>query len=181
MMAVAWLAFASTASVAASPDETLTVLKTGGSYALSVPVSHLVMTIPCGDLATVDEPRSGASASPRYFHLADSKRGIVISGWFESARSYKGFDSFWKGETSAWVTNRLPAPKNTLILKVDNWEAAFYDLDVPGSNNTNIRSEWVQLGTWIDLHISVTTAEPLDTARATALTLLKSIRMTEVP
>ena len=46
-------------------------------------------------------------------------------------------------------------------------------------SNKHIRSEWVDLETWIDVHISVTTAEPIDAARAKAMGVLKSIRITE--
>jgi hypothetical protein len=180
-LAFASLALVSAASVAAPQEQILAVRVANETYELSVPVSRLVMTIPRGNLATDDAPHSGAAASPRYFHLVDPNRGIVISGWFEPAQSYKGFDSFWKGETDAWAKGHLPTPRNLSALKVDNWELAIYDLDVPNGTNTHIRAEWVQLGTWIDVHISVTTAERLEAARNTALDLLKSIRVTPAP
>jgi len=86
---------------------------------------------------------------------------------------------FWKGETDSWKKNHLPDPKDTSIVKIDKWDAVLYDMKIPDGSNTHIRSEWVDLGTWIDVHISVTTAEPIDAARAKAMGVLKSIRITE--
>ncbi len=73
----------------------------------------------------------------------------------------------------------LPNPKDTSIVKIDKWDAILYDMKVPEGSNTHIRSEWVELGTWIDVHISVTTAESIDAARARAMSVLRSIRITE--
>ena len=166
-------------AAAAPPVEgQIAITQADDSFRLSVPVSRLVMTIPRGDLKLVHEVGSGGSASPRYFHLEDA-RGVIISGWFEPAQSYDGITKFWKGETDAWKKNHLPKPKEESIVKVDKWDAVLYDMKVPGGSNTHIRAEWVEAGTWIDVHISVTSAEPIDAARARAMSLLKSIRITE--
>ena len=140
------------ASAATPVDQRLAIQETDDSFRLSVPVSRLVMIIPRGDLKVVHDSGSGPTAGPRYFHFEDAPHGIIISGWFEPADSYGGIKKFWKGETDSWKKN---------------------------GSNTHIRSEWVDLGTWIDVHISVTTAEPIDTARAKAMSVLKSIRITE--
>ena len=97
---------------AATPDEQqLQIAETPDSFRLSVPVSRLVMTLPKGKLAVVKESNGGGAASPRYFHFEDSTRGIIVSGWFESADSYKGIEQFWKGETDAWKRNPFPSRK----------------------------------------------------------------------
>ncbi len=167
------------ASAATPVDQKLAIQETDDSFRLSVPVSRLVMTIPRGDLKVVHDSGSGPTAGPRYFHFEDAPHGIIISGWFESAQSYGGIQKFWKGETDAWKKNHLPNPKDTSIVKIDKWDAILYDIKLPEGSNTHIRSEWVDLGTWIDVHISVTTAEPIDAARAKAMGVLKSIRITE--
>jgi len=172
------LAVAPVANAAPPVDEQLAITQTDDSFRLSVPVSRLVMMIPRGDLKAVHEAGSGGSASPRYFHLED-ERGVIISGWFEPAQSYKGITRFWKGETDAWKKNHLPKPKDESIIKVEKWDVVLYDMKVPAGSNTHIRAEWVEAGTWIDVHISVTSAEPIDAARARAMSLLKSIRITE--
>jgi hypothetical protein len=167
------------AGAAPPADQRLAITETDDSFRLSVPVSRLVMTIPRGDFTVVHESGSGGSASSRYFHLEDASHGIIISGWFESSQSYGGIKKFWKGETDAWKKNHLPEPKNTSIIKIDNWDVVLYDMKVPDGSNTHIRSEWVQLGTWIDVHISVTSADPIDAAREKAMRVLKGIRITE--
>jgi hypothetical protein len=161
----------SMASAATPVDQQLAIKETDDSFRLSVPVSRLVMTIPRGDLKVVHESGSGGTAGPRYFHLEDASHGIIIiSGWFEPADSYGGIKKFWKGETDSWKKNHLPDPKDTSIVKIDKWDAG---------SNTHIRAEWVDLGTWIDVHISVTTPEPIGVARAKAMSVLKNIRITE--
>jgi hypothetical protein len=160
-------------------EQRLAIVEADDSFRLSVPVSRLVMTIPRGGFTVVHESGSGATASARYFHFEDAPHGIIVSGWFESAQSYGGIKKFWKGETDAWKKSHLPNPKDTSIVKIDKWDAVLYDMEVPGGSNTHIRGEWVELGTWIDVHISVTTAEPINAARAKAMGVLKSIRITE--
>jgi len=167
------------ASAATPVDQQLAIQETDDSFRLSVPVSRLVMTIPRGDLKVVHDSGSGPTAGPRYFHLEDASHGIIISGWFEPADSYGGIKKFWKGETDSWKKNHLPDPNDTSIVKIDKWDAVLYDMKIPDGSNTHIRSEWVDLGTWIDVHISVTTAELIDAARAKAMSVLKSIRITE--
>ena len=167
---------------AATPaDQTLVISEADGSYRLSVPVSRVVMTIPRGGLEVVKDPNFGGAASPRYFHLEDKARGIIVSGWFEPAESYKGVESFWKGETDSWKKNHLPKPRNVSIERIDKWDVILYDMKVPDGSNTHVRGEWMDLGTWIDVHISVTTAEPIDRARATAKGVLGGIRISQAP
>jgi len=168
-------------ALAAPADQTLAIRESDASYLLTVPVSRLVMAIPKGGLEIEKAAGSGSTASPRYFQFFDRKRGVVASGWFESAQSYGGFDAFWKGETDAWVKAHLPAPVHVSFAKRDGWETVSYDLEIPGGYNTHIRAEYVDQGTWIDLHISATTAASIESARESALGLLKSIRVTAVP
>lgn len=167
---------------AATPTEhQLAITETTDSFQLSLPVSRLVMTIPRGNFAVVRESGSGAADNPGYFHLEDRTRGIVISGWFVPAQAYGGIKQLWRSETDAWKKNRLPMPRNTSFVKVDKWDTVLYDIKVPGGSNTHIRGEWVDLGTWIDVHISATTTESIGVARATAMDVLKGLRITEAP
>ena len=175
--------FAVTLAITASAtpaEQTLVTRLVNDHFELSVPVSHLVLIIPHGGLGPVDGPRAGASASPRYFHLGDPGRGLIITGWFEPAATYKGIDALWKGETDAWMHTGQPTPTNVLMRRIANWDAVLYDLNVPGGSNAHIRAEWVALNTWIDLHISITSTEPIETARAMAMDMLRNIRVNEV-
>ena len=120
------------------------------------------------------EPSGGATANPRYFHLRDRARGLEISGWIEPARTYKGFDEFWDAETLARVKGGIAPPASWSVTKVERWEAALYDFgSSPASGN--VRAEWVEDGSWIDLHISVASAQPIEAKRAAALEVLKAI------
>ena len=161
-----------------SDEAALTVTESADTYRLSVPVSRLEMTIPKGGFSLARVPAGGATASPRYFQLDDG-HGVIVSGWFESAAGYKGIDAFWKGESSALGRGRF-APKNAKLTTVGKWETVFYDVDVPDITNTHVRAEWAEQGTWIDLHISVTTTEPKDAAREMALRVLNSIQVKPV-
>ncbi len=172
---------ASIAGGGTPPDQMLAIRQLPDAYELSIPVGRLQMTIPRGDFVVAEEPRVGAAASPRYFHLVDDKRGVVISGWFEPANSYRGFDRFWESESSALNKNStLPPMSNVALLKQDHWEVATYDVAIPRISNAHVRAEWVQAGTWIDLHVSATTSAPIADARDTALSVLRSIRVTEL-
>src|SRR5947209_1844686 len=133
------------AGAAPPADQQLAIVEANDSFRLSVPVSRLVMTLPHGNFTVVKESGSGAAVSSRCFHFEDA-HGIIISGWFESAQSYGGIRQFWKGETDAWKKNHLPNPRDTSIVKIDNWDAILYDIKVPGGSNTHIRGEWVELG-----------------------------------
>ena len=44
-----------------------------------------------------------------------------------------------------------------------------------------ILAEWMQSGTWIDVHISAANAKSIDNVRLAAMDVLKSIRVTETP
>jgi hypothetical protein len=183
--AVIWFAaiglfFSTDVVVAAdSRDATLVMRTTPDAIELAVPVSALVLQFPKGGLAEVKEARSGAQASPRYFHLADG-RGLIVSGWFESAQTFDGFETFWKGEFSAMKKAGLvpTAPPTSVVL--GDWSGAAYELPLPDGApenmiNTHIRAELIKAGTWIDLHISITSRKPVAEARDEALAFLKSI------
>ena len=164
---------------ASPPEQRLVLTETADSYELSVPISRLVMTLPRGQFRVVTVPGTDANADPRYFHFQDATRGIVISGWFEPSTLYEGLKPLWKSETDAWKKDRLPKPRNVAFSSFDKWDVVVYDIKLPVGSNTHIRGEWSELGTWIDVHISVTTTEAIDVARATAMEVLRSLRISE--
>jgi hypothetical protein len=171
---VAVLSLALGGAATAQSDPALTIAESGDNYRLSVPVSRLVMTIPKGAFTVANVSAGGATASPRYFLLKDAVRGVSVSGWFESSGGYAGFDAFWKNEANALRRNGLSAA-NVERTRVDKWEAVLYEQQIPKGTNANIRAEWIEEGTWIDVHISVTTKDPSSVARAAALNVLKEI------
>ncbi len=94
-------------AAADSRDSTIVMTTTRDTIELTVPVSALALRIPKGDLAAVEESRTGVQGSPKYFHLADAGRGLVVSGWIESAKTFRGFETFWVGEFSAMKRSGL--------------------------------------------------------------------------
>jgi hypothetical protein len=163
---------------AASPDlGTLQVIEKNGAYELSVPVSHLVMTIPKENLSQQKKPSGGSANSSRYFYFADQKKTLLISGWFESASGFKGMEGFWKSETQSWDQK----PKNVSFQQIGNWNVVIYDMEIPlpKSSNSHIRAELVQSETWIDLHLSLTAEQSNEESRAELVQTLKKILVVE--
>jgi hypothetical protein len=164
-----------------SGDSTIVSTITRETIELTVPGSAILLRVPKGDLAPVDVSKIGAQTSPRYFYFGDSSRGLAVSGWFESARSFKGIEKFWVGELSAMKRSGLMPKAAPTVAAVGEWVATAYDIDVPSSVgkgvNTHIRAELIKAGTWVDLHISITAEMPLADARSEALEFLKSIEV----
>ena len=63
------------------------------------------------------------------------------------------------------------------IARYSDWEAVIYDIETPFGSNSNIRANWVQAGTWIDLHLSITSNRPPAENRAKLKSVLKSVRV----
>ena len=160
---------------------TLVVTMLEDSIELSVPASKLTLILPRGDLATVNEPRTGAAASSRYFHFADAQRGLIVSGWFEPASSYGGFEKFWMGELIAMKKNGVLLKKAPDVVKAGPWQAVAYDVELPNGVSANVRAELISAGTWVDVHISVTSKGASRDAREPAVQFLKSIVAKERP
>jgi hypothetical protein len=161
-------------------SSTLVVTNLQDSIELSVPVSTLTLVFPRGNLASVEEPRVGATASPRYFHLVDEKRGLVVTGWFESASSWDGFEKFWAGELRAMKNAGVSIRKAPDVVAAGPWLAAAYDVDLPrNGTSANVRAELIRAGTWIDIHISITSDLPQSEEREQAVQFLRSIAIKE--
>ena len=167
----------------ASPDPTrLVVERHGDQFVLNVPATRVSLSFPAEGMMQ-NSPTSAETGNqhPRYFMFSDKISGVVLTGWFEPADKYKGFDAFWKSELRS--LSRVPQyePRDVRTGKIGEWETAAYDIDLPteGASNTHLRTEWVGMGTWVDIHISVTTMEPIEAARARALKLLESLHVSE--
>jgi hypothetical protein len=158
-----------------NPSSTLVVTTLDDTIELSVPVSRLILSFSRGGLATVSEPRTGAAESARYFHFDDQKRGLIVSGWFEPASSYGGFEKFWAGELLAMKKNGVPIREVPEVVEAGPWQAVAYNVDLPNGVSANVRAEMISAGTWVDVHISVTSKGPPREARERAVQFLRSI------
>jgi hypothetical protein len=175
VLSVAFAGFPVPAPAVEDPSGTLVVTMLEDSVELSVPVSRLTLTFPRGDLAAVNEPGAGAAASSRYFHFNDEKRGLVVSGWFEPASSYIGFEKFWMGELVAMKKNGIPIRDAPDVVKAGPWQAVGYNVGLPNGVSAHVRAELISAGTWVDVHISVTGKGSAREAREEAVQFLRSI------
>ena len=164
-----------------SPEAvTLKVTQDTTNFTLTVPISGLVMTIPKGGLQIQRGATEGAGNSPRYFYLADpSAPHLIISGWFESADGFTDIDSFWRKETAAWKRQGIAKPRDVAFEHIGTWNAVLYDMKGSDTANTNLRAHWIQSGTWIDIHLSMSGDDPPSALRQKLRDTLRSIRVTE--
>ena len=171
----AWLATPWAHAAETPPDQRIVIAETEDSFQLSVPVSRLVMTFPRGGFTVdlIDEQTDG----PRYFSFSDRSRGAILTGWIEPANAYMGIENLWKAEVAAWKKNGLPDPVNVHFDSSGRWEIVNYDIEMPEGSNTHIRAQWVELGSWIDLHISITSPGPVESARKAAQDILQSVQI----
>lgn len=169
------------AATGQGPDKStsLDVVEEGDKYVLTVPVSRLVMTIPKDGLVRGKSKSGGSTDSPRYFFLENKAVQTFVSGWFESAQGFTNAKQLWAGETAAWKKQGSPEPHDVSFEKVGSWDAVSYDVSAAGLDASHIRAHWVQAGTWIDIHISLTSNAPQAQRRATLRELLTSIQVSE--
>jgi len=154
----------------------LVINERNGAYELSLAVSRLVMTIPKEQLLP-SAPGQG-SQSPGYFFLEDRGAGLVVSGWFEPEQAFRGIEAFWAGERRGLAQNGIQI-QNVVTGKSGTWQTVLYDIPVPGGRSSNMRAEWVQAGTWIDLHLSLTTRRSEGENRDALRKVLEAIRVVE--
>jgi hypothetical protein len=164
-----------------SKATTLEIAEMAGNYVLTVPVSRLIMTIPKGGLALATNPAGGSASSPRYFYLEDKTLNLIISGWFEAEQGFPGIKEFWESETAAGKRGGLPEARGVTFARLGDWNAIIYDVDIPKGKNSHIRAHWLQAGTWIDIHVSMTADLPEKEIRVRLQNILKTIQVVEKP
>jgi hypothetical protein len=162
-----------------SKATTLEILKSNGNYVLTVPVSRLVMTIPKGKLALKVNRAGGSADSPRYFYFEDKDSRLLISGWFESDQGFPGIKQFWTNETAEWKREGLPEARDVAFVQLGDWNAVLYGIDSTVGRNSHVRAHWVQAGTWIDIHLSLTADLHQKEIREELQSVLKTISVAE--
>jgi len=182
MAALPWLIWfmslgASAPCFAGTESASIEISEVKGGYELTVPVSRLVMSLPGSSLVQNPDHPGHATNGPRYFYFEDHAQGLVLSGWFEPEQGFRGMQQFWQGETRAWKKAGLPEPRDVVFRKVGKWDAVAYSIPIPGANNAHLRAHWLQAGTWIDIHLSLTSKMPDAENRAKLETMLKAIQV----
>jgi len=162
-----------------------TVQMTGMSqgYEVADPSSRLVMIIPITGLVPGKTGVGGATNNPRYFALVgEQSPKLILSGWFEPAQQFKGVPILWEEQRKEWARTGQPEPQDIVFGKVGQWDVILYDLRLPQlalQTNAHMRAQWIQAGTWIDLHLSLTSSQSSRDARAQLVEKLKSIQVRE--
>jgi hypothetical protein len=163
------------------PGQDIEIKQANGSYSLSVPASRLTMTLPQTNWSRKDKSSvGGATASPRYFYFEDSKEaGLKLSGWFEPEQRFKGVRAMWEQDSKSFKESGLPEPANVAFEKLGGWDTVMYDHTLGPLLSSHVRAHWVRAGTWIDIHISITTTKSSAENRAKLRALLKDISISE--
>ncbi|MEW5948914.1 MAG: hypothetical protein AB1711_05825 [Thermodesulfobacteriota bacterium] len=164
-----------------SPSESIEIRNLKGVFRLTVPISRLVITIPKGNLSLAKNTLGGSADNPRYFYFRDEELKLNISGWFEPEQSYLGTKVLWENVTREWKRGGLPDPQNVTFMKIANWDIIVYDILHPSgsSSNSHIKAHWLQAGTWIEVHISMTSDASSTEIRTKLLALLNTFEVTE--
>jgi len=148
----------------------------GGPYTFTVPQSRVVVKVSDSSLR-LDE---ASSAERNYFKLARSDPQLILSGWLEPASSYKGLKEFWQAESRSPAYAGALAPTRVEMLQNGPWEVIAFDVAVPGGGTSvHVRAERVQAGTWIDLHLSTTSARSPAESRAELLATLGQVQVVD--
>jgi hypothetical protein len=171
------LVFSAASYSAPSRSGSIEIKEIKGNFELTVPASRIILTIPKGGLVQETMATGGSTNNPRYFYLSDSTFDLIISGWIESDQRFSGVKKAWEDDTTAWKRGGLPEPQNISFSKIGQWDVVIYDMTIPDGNNSHIRAHWVQAGTWIDIHMSITVNRPITEIRAKLQSIIKTIQV----
>jgi hypothetical protein len=163
--------------------DSLQINQIAEGYELQVPVSKLILIIPKNGLVQKEMKIGGGTNSPRYFYFENPENDadkIILSGWFEPAQKFIGVKQDWENKVNAWGRKGMLPPKDVSFTRINNWDAVFYDDNVPNYTYAHLSAHLVQAGTWIDVHISLATSSSSQSARARLAEILKSIQVKEI-
>jgi hypothetical protein len=144
-------------------------------FTFTLPPSQVIVKMSDTSLRP-DETGSG----PNYFKLMRRDPLLIVSGWLEPAERYRGLKDFWESESRSPAYAGRLAPVRIEMIQRGPWEVVAYDVPLPGiGTSAHLRAERVQAGTWVDLHLSTTSAQPPDTLRAELLMALDGIAVVD--
>ena len=185
-MRATWLSVVLCAAVAShtlacAEDSHIVVQDAGNTFELTVPQSRLILSMPKGGLTIVTNQRriGGGTESARYFQLTDPAEGLIVSGWFEPARRYADLDESWRQAMEHTKKEGFPAPHDVEHSELGTWRAILYNYSLPNLSSAHVRTSYLAAGTWIDLHVSVTSARPGSETRKQVETFVRSMQVRE--
>jgi hypothetical protein len=132
------------------------------TYLISTIGSKLALVVPKGGLVPSHRDDSGQDYPPHYFFLRDPARGLILSGWFERADDFPGIDEWWRSALASDAEKGLPPRLDARFSKDHRADVVEYRLALEGLSGTNshLIAHWVEEGTWIELHASLTSSLP---------------------
>ena len=147
-----------------------------GPFTFTVPQSQVIVKVSDTSL----RPDSAEPSRPGYFKVARREPQLIVSGWLEPGARYKGLKAFWESESKSPAFAGPLAPTRIELTQNGAWEVVAYDIVLPGGiTSAHLRAERVQAGTWIDLHLSTTSAKPPATLRAELMAALGEVEVVE--
>jgi hypothetical protein len=175
------LLFCAVGHAGSSDGAGIQITETDRAYQLTVPVSRLILTIPKGEFTHTEQDQGGTAGGPRYFNFRHKSLNLTIDGWFEPLENFPGLKKVWAENMKVLSRTGQMAPKGVSFEKVGRWRAILYDVPDPAVPlvNSQISAHWLQAGTWIELHLSLTTDSMGKDPRTKLVELLKTIQVKE--
>lgn len=158
-------------------SNTIQCKETAQNYEMQVPVSELYMIISKDNFPTKGSGEFGGG----YFILKNDAENCMLSVWFDSANRFNGTEKKWQDYVEIIRRKGWPLPQDIQFQKIDGWDTVLYDDKLPKFTVSNIRANWIQAGTWIDLHLSMLVKSTSDESRAKLVGILKTIQVKEKP
>jgi hypothetical protein len=175
------LLFCAVGHARTSDSASIQITDTGKAYDVTVPVSRVVMTIPKGELKYAENDQGGTAGSPRYFAFRHKTLNMTIDGWFEPAERFPGLKKLWEEKLNVFTRTGRRPPEEVAFTKVGRWKAITYVIPDPALPliTAEISAHWLQAGTWIELHLSLTAAQTDKESGAKLEKLLNTIQVRE--
>jgi hypothetical protein len=181
LLLVTALLFSVTAASAGAPDpaQVVAISSADNNWEITVPVGHATLVFPQGGFRVVKTDFGGSASSPRYFFLKDEANGEkIVSGWLEPARKIANvkqtLQTSWREESAHLKTVGME-PSAVEVGETDDWATIAYQIANTHGSSVHIRASRVVADTWIDLHLSVTSAATTADNQALVTQLLKSM------
>ena len=102
---------------------------------------------------------------------------MIISGWFEPAARFEGVQELWALESSKFEGIPLLAPHGVKFEAIGGWKCVLYSNGAGLAPRLNINAHWVELETWIELHISAPVKTSPEEAERAARELLMRLEV----
>jgi len=172
-------------ALAACASDLVVVLPGEESYTIATIASKVSLVVPKGRLVQHTRDTSGNEYPPHYFYLSDLSdpaRTLILSGWFEKASQFPGIDEYWRQTLASDAAKGLPRRVDVRFSKDRGADVIEYQVVLPelsGRTNSHLIAHWVEEGTWVELHASLTSKLPVAENQAQLEDFFHSIALKE--